>query len=63
MKLGNDEVLCLFATNAKKDVFFSPPLSLSLVVSRRIHFLFVIAIPQTPADFSSPKSSLKSSKI
>lgn len=28
MKLGDDEVLCLFATNAKKHVFFSPSLSL-----------------------------------
>lgn len=60
MKLGDDEVLCLFATNAKKDVFFSPPLSLGFP---KDPFFVVIAIPQTPANFSSSKSSLKSSKI
>lgn len=61
MKLGDDEVLCLFATNAKKDVF-SLPLSLSCGFPKDPFFV-VIAIPQTPANFSSSKSSLKSSKI
>lgn len=60
MKLGDDEVLCLFATNAKKHVF-SPPLSLPLGFPKDPFFV-VIAIPQTPANFSSPKSSRKSNK-
>lgn len=62
MKLGDDEVLCLFATNAKKHVF-SLPLSLSLGFPKDPFFVCDCYTPNTSSFFILLKSSLKSSKI
>lgn len=52
MKLGDDEVLCLFATNAQKHVF-SLPLSLSLGFPKDPFFVCDCYTPNTSKFFFS----------
>lgn len=50
MKLGNDEVLCLFATNAKKRCIFLS-LSLSLGFPKDPFFVVIAITPNTSKFF------------